>query len=275
MTFFSKRKGLKSVRNVIQKETMDNDLRVGLWNVFYTIHVEGGHYTVAKIVDKLWTEYYKFPIDESPSRDQGNHVYIFRKMFFEANWYVVYDLLEAAVAYCDYDFLNEQFVDNVNLVLERELSAYRFVGSQIAEITSEQEITSIETALALSPNVVQLHLQQALEHFADRKNPDYRNSIKESISAVESLCSRIVEKPNVSLGDALKEIEKQGKVKLHPSLRTSFEKLYGYTSNADGIRHALMDEPNLDSEDAKFMLVSCSAFINYLIEKAQKAGIKL
>jgi len=36
-----------------------------------------------------------------------------------------------------------------------------------------------------------------------------------------------------------------------------------------------MDEPNLDIEDAKFMLVSCSAFVNYLVVKAQKAGIAI
>lgn len=60
---------------------------------------------------------------------------------------------------------------------------------------------------------------------------------------------------------------------MHPALKGSFEKLYGYTSDAEGIRHALLDEPNLDFEDAKFMLVSCSAFVNYLKAKAAKAGI--
>ena len=39
--------------------------------------------------------------------------------------------------------------------------------------------------------------------------------------------------------------------------------------------HALMDEPTLDIEDAKFMLISCSAFVNYLVVKAQKAGIAI
>ncbi len=38
-------------------------------------------------------------------------------------------------------------------------------------------------------------------------------------------------------------------------------------------RHALLDESDLDFEDAKFMLVSCSAFTNYLKGKVIKAGI--
>jgi hypothetical protein len=65
------------------------------------------------------------------------------------------------------------------------------------------------------------------------------------------------------------------RAKLHAVLKQAFQKLYGYTSDAQGIRHALLDEPTLDVEDAKFMLVSCSAFVNYLVVKVQKAGIKI
>ena len=37
--------------------------------------------------------------------------------------------------------------------------------------------------------------------------------------------------------------------------------------DADGIRHAMLEESNLSYIDAKFMLVACTNFINYLIEK--------
>ena len=47
----------------------------------------------------------------------------------------------------------------------------------------------------------------------------------------------------------------------------------GYTSDTDGIRHGLTEEINCDFEDAKFMLVTCNTFINYLVIKANKAGI--
>ena len=51
--------------------------------------------------------------------------------------------------------------------------------------------------------------------------------------------------------------------------------MYGYSCDAEGISHALMDEPNLAFEDAKFMLVACAAFVNYLKAKAAKAGTKI
>jgi hypothetical protein len=37
----------------------------------------------------------------------------------------------------------------------------------------------------------------------------------------------------------------------------------------------MIGESDLDIEDAQFMLIACSAFINYLVAKADKAGIKL
>jgi hypothetical protein len=147
------------------------------------------------------------------------------------------------------------------------------VDGKITQITSEEEISEIEEALKNAPKPVDIHLKTALDKLSDRKSPDYRNSIKESISAVEAICKQIASDTKADLEKALKEIEK--KTELHPALKNAFRNLYGYTSDAQGIRHALMEESDLDFEDAKFMLVSCSAFVNYLITKSSKAGIKL
>jgi len=51
-------------------------------------------------------------------------------------------------------------------------------------------------------------------------------------------------------------------------LKKGFSAIYGFTSDAQGIRHALSEESNIDAADAKFFLVSCSAFVNYLIAKS-------
>ena len=64
-------------------------------------------------------------------------------------------------------------------------------------------------------------------------------------------------------------------IELPQSLRDAFNKLYGYTSSKEGIRHALSEQTTLSSEDARFMLVSCSAFVNYLTSKSIKANINL
>ncbi len=97
--------------------------------------------------------------------------------------------------------------------------------------------------------------------------------MKEAISSIEALCKLIVGDPAADLAKALKAITR--KVAIHPALSASLEKLYAYTSDGHGIRHALKDENSVDCEDAQFMLVTCSAFINYISVKASKAGISI
>ena len=73
-----------------------------------------------------------------------------------------------------------------NSYLERELSAFRFVDETLTPVTGDAEIQAIEKAILEGGAVpgVLVHLREALEKLGDRANPDYRNSIKESISAV-------------------------------------------------------------------------------------------
>lgn len=164
-------------------------------------------------------------------------------------------------------------------MLQRHASAYRFVSDQIVPITSESEIATIETAMEATSTgairVASVHLSAAPRHLANRQSPDYRNSIKESISAVEALCKVIAGTTSGVLRQALTNLVQKHQVAMHQQFRTALENLYNFTSDAQGIRHALMDEPTLDEEDARFMLVSCSAFVNYLVIKADKAGISL
>lgn len=91
---------------------------------------------------------------------------------------------------------------------------------------------------------------------SDRKVPNYRNSVKESISAVEAACRLVSGNMSATLAEALQKIEN-----LHPALAKAFKQLYGYTSAAKGVRHSLIDEPTITYADAKFMLVTCSAFV--------------
>jgi len=281
MKSFSQRKGIKPVKSVIQVDGMDNDLRNGLWNVliiFYWHLVKKYNISYYKDVDillkRLWNNYFKRPLDTLD--DAWNRTYQeIREYFFDCEWYEVYDFIEFIAGNYPDENTNQLFMNACNSILKRELSAYRFVGDKIIQLTSDEEVSEIEDALKITKplKTVNTHLTRALDLFADRKSPDYRNSIKESISAVEAICNLITKEENATLGQALKKIE--DKVDLHSALKKAFSSLYGYTSDADGIRHALLDEPNLDFEDAKFMLVSCSTFVNYLVIKASKAEIKI
>ncbi len=279
MKLFSQRKGIKSIKSVIQVDGMDDDLRNDLWNALTVSYWDNiSKYLISYFPDmeilikKIWVDHFKQPLDTLENTWSKTYK-IIRKIFYNYEWNEVYDFIEFIVYSYPYKDDNQDFMDLCNSFLERELSAYRFIGGKIIQITSEEEISEIEEALEISKplTAVNTHLKTALDLLADRKSPNYRNSIKESISAVEAICNMITKEKNTTLGQALKKIENE--VSLHSALKSAFSSLYGYTSDADGIRHALLDEPNLYFEDAKFMLVSCSTFINYLIIKASKAGI--
>lgn len=283
MRLFSQRKGIKPVKSVMQVDSMDTELRNGLWNaltIFYWSQVKDNRISYYKELSAffkiLWHNYFKRPIDTLTDYWPDTYKET-REYFLNSNWYEVYDFIEfIANNYPDeYNEVNPKFMDSCNSILKRELSTYRFVGGKITQITSEEEVSEIGEALEISKplKAVNTHLKRSLDLLADRKSPDYRNSIKESISAVESICNLITKEKKATLGQALKKIE--DKVSLHSALKNAFNSLYGYTSDAEGIRHALLDETNLSFEDAKFMLVLCSAFVNYLINKASKVGIKI
>jgi hypothetical protein len=293
MELFSQRKGFKPAKSVIQVDSMDNELRNSLWNaltLFYWDTVNEFNIpadqksSLLTLLINLWFNYFKRQLDTLKSftidwrRYYGWRPYIYLEIkhyFFKCEWFEVYDFIEFVANNYPDKKVNYDFMKFCNCVLERELSAYRFVGGRITQITSEEEIAEIEKALENSETLkpVNNHLKTALDLLGNRKSPDYRNSIKEAISAVEAICNLITGEKGTTLAQALSKIE--NKVSLHPALKKAFNNLYGYTSNAEGIRHALLNEPNLNFEDAKFMLVSCSAFINYLIGKASRAGIKI
>jgi hypothetical protein len=60
-------------------------------------------------------------------------------------------------------------------------------------------------------------------------------------------------------------------------MKKGFSALYGYTSDSQGIRHALLDKnaPEVDEHDALFMIGACAAFVSYLLGKARNAGVPL
>ena len=164
------------------------------------------------------------------------------------------------------------YEEDYNAILKREYVGYRFVNEIIVPITDENEIEAINQAAESPYAVVNAHISKAITLLADRENPDYENSIKESISAVEAVCEILtgVIGKEATLGNMLKKIEDSGVV-IHGALKSAFNILYGYTSDANGIRHAGdIGGPTSTFEEAKFMLVSCSAFINYLIGVSAK-----
>ena len=60
---------------------------------------------------------------------------------------------------------------------------------------------------------------------------------------------------------------------MHPCLNSGIDKLYSYACDQGGIRHAEREtESTVTFEEAKFMMVTCSAIVNYLVAEYGKHG---
>jgi len=275
MMIFSERMGFRPVADIIQVDGMNDTLRNGIWNVLHAEefgsvgrvsraglfgHPQNDNPRFDAFSKTLWIDYFKLPVDRCPDNNPEILEEI-RRYFFDCAWHEVYDFVEFCVAY-----YGDKLVAPFNSMLARELAGHRIIDGKVAPLSSTEEVETIQEAIG--DNTVpgaSAHLKAALDLLSRKTNPDYRNSIKESISSVESVSCAITGSKSATFGDALKELAK--KHPLHGALKDGFIKLYGYTSNSDGIRHAMLDEPQLTQADAIYFLVSCSAFVNYLKSK--------
>jgi AbiJ N-terminal domain 4 len=273
---FAERIGIKKPKIELSKDNLSIDLKNTLWSIICTevlsklntrVSYGGSFSELVSFFKVLWIDFFKWPIDSlSVSQGQFYNEKDYNRLrdwFFKAEWYDVYELLEFIA-----EVSEPEFQEICNNYLKKEFSAYRFVNGNLVELNSKEEVIELEKTLKGSDKFapVQIHIKTALKLISDKKSPDYRNSIKESISAVESLCKIIINDEGATLGAALTAIEK--KHNLPKSLKAGFSSIYGYTSDNGGIRHGLLNgDVEITFDEARFMLIACSAFINYLTAK--------
>ena len=285
MVLFSERYGYTSLSDVIIRETMTRDIENALCSCFDLLKVQLYQVDYRREIYKdlelyLWTNFLNNRRN-SFFGDYDSYAVVATRVLTDNSiiWYSKLNLVEMSVKWlCEKSKSNQslknvvdEFTKMINSEFERLHYAYRFVGEEIVEITSNEEVQAVEDAMKNSQSNAALHLQSALELLAKKPIGDYRNSIKESISAVEAVCRQMTSKK--TLGEALCELPKVG-IEIPRVLKQGLEKLYGYTNNPDtGIRHALMDNEETyvpSNAEAVYMVVSCSAFINYLNAKRTK-----
>ena len=91
------------------------------------------------------------------------------------------------------------------------------------------------------------------------------NVCKESTSAVEGVCKELMGLPNATLGQALNALHAK-KAFAPRSQRRNPISIRGHQT-IGGIRHSIKDADKVERADAQYMLVTCSAFVNYLFTR--------
>lgn len=284
---FSDRRGIKPLNTKMQLDELDNRTRIGIANLLREWYDdrEFAQYR-SEFCERLLKDiYFEFVDDQARciikyQSDDFIESYIYLPISensydevltiveYITNYFLQWQMSQYKKGVLYYDLID--YKAEINELFQREYVGYRFIDGEITPISDDIEVAEIEKSLDIKFQGCKSHIKKALGFLSDRENPDYKNSIKESISAVESICQIIAQNSKATLGEALKKLEEHG-VKIHEAMKKSFSSLYGYTSDEGGIRHCEgMFESNVTFEEAKFMLVSCSAFVNYLIAEYGK-----
>jgi hypothetical protein len=279
---FSDRNKIKPLNQELQIHSLDDHARVAIVNKLHEIYED--IYRFHNYLENCVQVFFRFVYTEVYSSVVQQRNGIFEDDFWQTvdntilndDYDDVLTLLEGVVQYwseAGQHFVNswgQEYKLNLfkvfNDLFEKEYVGYRFINDSLSVICDETEGQEVSTAMSTPFSSVNEHIKKANLLLSDRQNPDYANSIKESISAVETLC-KIVTKArgnDATLGKMIKKMTDCG-VNIQPTLSTAFEKLYGYTSTAKGVRHAGdVGGKDVSFEEARFMLVACCAFINYV-----------
>ena len=280
---FSQRYGYEPLPGPMRPEKLSSDLRREVWNDVREILLAKrkffrGYYfeeQTKRFIERVVGNHTKQPADMIRTKYDEVLGY-FKNSILNGEFNRVLDLIESMVN--DRDTTTD-FVDRVENLFEQYAAAYWLDTSQrpyrfVSRASKEQgEATrqAIETIRESDLDGAAAHLRQATEHINAQQ---YADSITDSIHAVESVACVIDPKASKTLGPALKSLEEAGLLK-HPALKAAFEKLYGYTSDEQGIRHALLDRDSPDAglDEAMFMFGACASFAAYLAQKNQQAKV--
>lgn len=269
---FSQRLGYTEIPTSIIRESLPENVMNSIQNIFCELWDKyRASYDDYNLLNYYFYRYYLNLRIEDRDRSIEPLSYIDND---HLEWYEKIDVIEWTIQflYSKFKEPDKNKLDNCINELNKEFSShrygYRIVKGYFVETTSTDEINGINNAIDKTNENVSTHLKQAIISISpSNPTPDYRNSIKESISAVGSFL-----RDNFggdTLGKALKNLQKKHSNLINPFIIDAIEKLYTYTNRPDaGIRHELLSQNYLpDQADALFMLIQASCVINYIQNK--------
>ena len=276
---FSQAQGYEAIPGPLNLKALPREARVQIWNAFYESlqssvsyhedsdvpnHVVG---VWADILASKHLEHDILPLDELRLDyvDIGDGL---RSSIENLPFNKVFDLIQFILRHssCPADL-----AATMKGVFSRCRLAYTIDEGEpatiVPSVTPEEGLAVVEALNSLRTaglDGAASHLRQASEYI---NAGDWPGSIRESIHAVEAVARRLDSKASKTLRPALTSLEKNGT--LHPALKDAFNKLYGYTSDEQGIRHARLkpEDSNVAMDEAVFMLGACASFASYLRRK--------
>lgn len=182
-------------------------------------------------------------------------------------WWQFYDICEVVKTVPDSADKKVKLTQKINTLFQEERLGYKFRDDQIEKIGSEEFDQAILQAIEqqqIGPRFeVPLHQLNKALTFRNSMPPDYPNSVKEAVNAVEGVWQVIKEMPGTALPTVLSNLDPP----LPDGLKKIYIGLYGYGSGSEGARHAGVGGHTVDAEEAELIVHCAAAAISYAISK--------
>ncbi len=269
---FSVAQGLEPLPRQLQLGEVPYQARMSFWNAFYVAdREERPHYgkiTEAwhQILMDVHSGFFYEGLDEFDADDE--EIYnTYKPYFLDADFNKVFDLITFIIRHSQ---CSNRFSAGVMLTFMEHRLAYVFDFKSrtiYPAATPEEGQAIIEAVQQLNDYGLDGARQHLIRSSDFINQGEWAQSVRESISAVESVARRIAPGTN-TLGAALSNLRNQGLLE-HPALYQGLERLYGYTSDEQGVRHSLLDQgqSKVGQDEAVFMLGACASFASYLWRK--------
>ena len=239
---FSQAQGYEELPGPLKLEDLSNSARTQIWNLLYFFlenstrdGMHGRYLTGAweKILRKMHCFFDDLALDDWRNSLNRNRTEL-RGHIEDDSFNRVFDRLQFIMRDRNCPL---QFIHDLKRVFETCGLAYTIDSGPpptIFPVTTSVEgtalIESLQTLRQAGLDGSTAHLRNAAQSINQQ---DWADAVRESIHAVVSVARRIDPQASKTLKPALKSIEKQGM--LHPALREALGKLYGYTSDQQGI----------------------------------------
>lgn len=209
---FSQRLGYTEIPTAIIRESLPENVMNSIQNIFCELwNNYRATYDIYNLLKRHFYRYYLNLRIEDMYCSIEPLSYIDNDHF---EWYEKIDVIEWTIQFLYANFNQsdkaklEHCISELNKEFSRHRYGYRIVKGYFVETTSEDEVNCINKALDETNTNVSTHLRQAICSIKPSNQvPDYRNSIKESISAVGSYLRDNF--GGKTLGEALNNLKKR------------------------------------------------------------------
>ena len=279
---FSEREGLKPLPTAYELEELPYEVRNEIKSVLEEpLNQFFGFYRGTetlpdwlKVFKNFHVRYLELPVEAFYPDNTRSQLF---GLISTGSYNEVIDVLEFFINHSI--LINHPFVSELSDLFERRQVAYMLIERDknkrffVPRASTEEGIAYLRALNSFDLDLFigsRKNLVEAGYHLAKK---EYSKSVRESIHAVESMIRVLTGNKNVKFSDGMRELSK--KFSLHGALAEGFIKLYGFSSDEDGVRHSsIQGTESIDEETAFYFLGSCSSFITFLMHKAHKNKLK-